>query len=204
VKDDGRRRGSTDDVREPAQVGRAPGRPARGGLQSAAGIFTCPGEITQSGIGHLRDIDRGEIPRSNLNGPLGAQAMHHSLPLVAGPAATVKQGIPRADDGWKKPRLQIRSRVASGPAQPRREVVAGAWAYRYPATGRRHLPRRLEQRPQPIQDLRWKAPVRRCTRYRQRLARGKHANHVVVAIARAGLALRWAMARDIPLPASTP
>ena len=38
--------------------------------------------------------------------------------------------------------------------------------------------------PKPIQDISWKAQVRLCKRYRQLIARGKHANQVVVAIAR--------------------
>jgi hypothetical protein len=36
------------------------------------------------------------------------------------------------------------------------------------------------------------------------MARGKHANHVVVATARALVALRWALARESPLPAQPP
>lgn len=89
----------------------------------------------------------------------------------------------------------------TGNRHARRALVEGAWAYRYPATVSRHLPRRLAQRPTPIQDLRWKAQVHLCTRSRPRIARGKHAHQVVVAIARAWVALMWAMARDIPLPA---
>ena len=37
-----------------------------------------------------------------------------------------------------------------------------------------HLPLRLEKLPKPIQDVSWKAQVRRCKRYRQLSARGKN------------------------------
>jgi transposase len=60
----------------------------------------------------------------------------------------------------------------------------GAWAYRYPAKVSRHLPLRLETLPKPVQDISWKAQVRLCKRLRRLLARGKHANQVVVAMAR--------------------
>jgi transposase len=89
----------------------------------------------------------------------------------------------------------------TGNSHARRALVAGAWASRYSAKGSRHLQRRLEQRPKPIQDLSWKAQVRLGTRYRQLMARGKHANQVVVAIARELVAFMWAIAREIPLPA---
>jgi transposase len=72
----------------------------------------------------------------------------------------------------------------SGNTHARRVLVEGAWAYRYPAKVSRHLHLRLEKQPKVLQDLSWKAPVRLCKRYRQLLARGKHANQVVVAMAR--------------------
>jgi hypothetical protein len=85
LRDDGRRRGRTDDCREPAPVGRTPGGPARGaeivaehegvapergGLQIAEGVFTCPGEITTRCSCHLRDIDHGESTRAGQAGQL--------------------------------------------------------------------------------------------------------------------------------------
>jgi transposase len=87
----------------------------------------------------------------------------------------------------------------AGNTQARRALIEGAWASRYPATGSRHLPLRLEKGPKPIQDLSWKAQVRLCKRYRQWLARGKHAHQVVVAIARELSACMWAMAQEVPL-----
>ena len=89
----------------------------------------------------------------------------------------------------------------TGNSHARRVLVEGAWAYRYPAKVSRHLQLRLEQLPKPIQDISWRAQVRLCKRYRQLMARGKNANQVVVAIARELVALMWAIARDITLPA---
>jgi transposase len=89
----------------------------------------------------------------------------------------------------------------TGHSHARRALVEGAWAYRDPAKGSRHLHLRLEQLPKPIQDLSWKAQVRLCKRYRQPMARGKNAHQVVVAIARELVAFMWAIAREIALPA---
>jgi transposase len=82
----------------------------------------------------------------------------------------------------------------------RRALVAGAWAYRYPATVSRHLQVRLEQVLKVIPDMAWKAQVRLCKRFRSLTARGKHPNHVVVAIARDMAACIWAITREVPLP----
>ena len=87
----------------------------------------------------------------------------------------------------------------AGNSHARRVLVEGAWAYRYPAKVSRHLQLRLEQLPKPIQDISWKAQVRLCKRYRQLMARGKHANQVVVAIARELGGFLWAIAKQVPL-----
>jgi transposase len=89
----------------------------------------------------------------------------------------------------------------TGNTHARRALIEGAWAYRYPAKVSRHLQLRLEQLPKPIQDISWKAQVRLCQRYRKLSARGKHANQVVVAIARALIAFMWAIARQVPVTA---
>jgi hypothetical protein len=62
---------------------------------------------------------------------------------------------------------------------------------------------RLAQLPQAIQTIGWTAQVRLGTRFRHLTARGKHANHVVVALARAMAAFIWAIAREGPLARST-
>jgi transposase len=87
----------------------------------------------------------------------------------------------------------------AGNTHARRAIVEGAWAYRYPAKVSRHLQRRLETQPKVIQDISWKAQVRRCQRYRRLMARGKHANQVVVAIARELVGFMWAIAKQVPV-----
>jgi transposase len=87
----------------------------------------------------------------------------------------------------------------TGNAHARRALIEGAWAYRYPANVSRHLQLRLEKLPKAVQDMSWKAQVRLCKRYRQLSARGKHANRVVVAIARELSALMWAIAQQVPV-----
>ena len=81
----------------------------------------------------------------------------------------------------------------------RRALIEGAWAYRYPAKVSRHLQLRLEELPKAIQDISWKAQVRLCKRFRHLTARGKHANQVVVAIAREMAAFVWAIAREVQI-----
>lgn len=86
----------------------------------------------------------------------------------------------------------------AGNAHARRALVEGAWAYRDPKVSR-HLQLRLEQLPKPIQDISWKAQVRLCTRFRRLMARGKHPNQVVVAMARELAGFMWAIAKELPL-----
>jgi transposase len=85
----------------------------------------------------------------------------------------------------------------AGNTHARRALVEGAWAYRYPAKVSRHLQLRLEHLPKPIQDISWKAQVRLCKRFRRLMARGKHANQVVVAIARELAGFMWAIAKEM-------
>jgi transposase len=63
----------------------------------------------------------------------------------------------------------------------------------------RHLQRRLEKVAKPIQDIRWQAQLRLCTRYRPLSARGNKANQVVVAIARELRAFMWAITQAVAL-----
>jgi transposase len=87
----------------------------------------------------------------------------------------------------------------AGNTHARRALVEGAWAYRYPAKVSRHLQLRLEKQPKAIQDISWKAQVRLYTRYRKLIARGKHTNQVVVAIARELVGCMWAIAKEVPV-----
>jgi transposase len=87
----------------------------------------------------------------------------------------------------------------AGNTHARRALVEGAWAYRYPAQVSRHLQLRLETPPKAIQDISWKAQLRLCKRYRRLMARGQHANQVVVAMARELVGFMWAIARQVRL-----
>src|SRR4030095_3648930 len=97
-------------------------------------------------------------------------------------------------------RRQQGSMTKTGNSHARRALVEGAWGYRYPAKISRHLQRRLEKLPTAIQAISWQAQVRLCKRYRQLMAKGKHATQVVVAIARALSAFMWAIAKQVPVP----
>jgi transposase len=94
--------------------------------------------------------------------------------------------------------------TTAGNTHARRALIEGAWASRDPAKVRRHLHLRLETQPTAIQDISWTAQVRLCQRYRTLLARGKHANQVVVAIARALVGFMWAIAKPVAVTPSPP
>jgi transposase len=96
-------------------------------------------------------------------------------------------------------RRQQGSITKAGNTHARRALVEGAWAYRYPAKVSRHLQLRLEQQPNIIQDISWKAQVRLCQRDRRLVSRGQHANVVTVAIARELAGFMWAIAREVPV-----
>lgn len=89
----------------------------------------------------------------------------------------------------------------AGNGHARRVLVEGAWAYRYPAKVSEQLQKRLENLPQSIQDIAWKAQVRLCKRFRRLIARGKPPTVAVTAVARELAAFMWAIAREVPLPA---
>lgn len=142
-------------------------------LQALRGVqFT----VAVTTVAELGDLTRFDHPRQ----------LMHSLGLTPSEYA---RGARRHQGSITKP----------GNTHARRALVEGAWASRYPATGSRHLPRRLEKRPKAIQAMSWKAQVRFCKRSRQRMARGKHATQVVVAIAREFSACMWAIAKQVPV-----
>jgi hypothetical protein len=68
----------------------------------------------------------------------------------------------------------------------------------HPAKVSLHIQQRIDQLPKALQDLGWKAQVRLCKRYRRLVARGKHPNAVVTAIARELIAFMWAITRAMP------
>ena len=127
-------------------------------------------------IAELGDLTRFDHPRQLMN-YLGLTPSEYTT------------GLRRRQGGITK----------AGNTHARRALVEGAWAYRYPAKVSRHLQLRQEQLPAAVRAIGWKAQGRLCKRYRQLTARGKHANQVVVAIAREMAAFAWAIARLVPL-----
>ena len=63
------------------------------------------------------------------------------------------------------------------------------------------LDERTDEEPESVQDIGWKAQVRLCKRFRRLVARGKHPNVAVTAIARELIAFMWAIAKEVPLNA---
>jgi transposase len=133
----------------------------------------CPGAVTR--LADLGDLTRFETPR----------------PLMSDLGLT-----PREDS--RGDRRRQGPLTTAGHTCARRALIAGAWAYRYPATVSRHRHWRLEQGPKPIQHIRWKAQGRLGQRCRSLTARGQHANQGVVAMARDMAAFLWAIAREGP------
>jgi transposase len=105
--------------------------------------------------------------------------------------------IPSEDSSGPRRRLGAITKTGNGRA--RRALIEGAWAYRYPAKVSEHLQRRIGTLPKPIQDIGWKAQVRLCKRFRRLVARGKHPNVAVTAIARELIAFMWAIAKKVPI-----
>ena len=110
-------------------------------------------------------------------------------------------GLMPAASASGEPRRQG-AMTQAGHTPARRGLVESAWASRDPAKISRHWPRRLDHHPNVLQDMRWKAPVRRWTRDRRLVARGQHAHVVTVAMARKLTGGMWAMAQEGPVIAS--
>jgi transposase len=140
-------------------------QPGGEALEARRGV-PCPGAVT-------RVAERGALTRvAHLRPLLTARGLS---PSASARGARHRQGsLPNA-----------------GNPHARRALVAGAWAYREPATGSRPLHRRRAPQPTPIPDLSGKAHGRRCPRARRLRARGTPAHQVVGAMARE-LAGGWA------------
>jgi transposase len=145
-------------------------------VEALEGLRGVQGTVAVTLVAELGDLTRFENPRQ-VRQYLGL------IPSEYSSGARRRQG----------------SRPKAGNTHARRALVAGAWAYRYPAKVSRHLQLRLEQVPTPLQDISWKAQVRRCKRFRRLMARGKHANQVGVAIARELAGFMWAIAKHVPV-----
>jgi transposase len=113
----------------------------------------CPGAVPL--VAERGDLTRVEHPRPLLNS-------RGLLPAASSRGERRRQG----------------ALTTAGNTPARRALLDGAWAYRYPATVSRPLPRRLEQQPPTLQDISWQAHVRLGQRARRVIARGTHANPV--------------------------
>ena len=87
----------------------------------------------------------------------------------------------------------------AGNGRARRALIEAAWAYRHPAKVSAHIQSRIDHLPKSVQDLGWKAQVRLCKRFRRLVARGKHPNVAVTAVARELIAFMWAIAKAVPI-----
>ncbi len=85
----------------------------------------------------------------------------------------------------------------AGNGRARRVLVEGAWSYRFPARVTSLIQARLDEVPDEVRAIAWKAQVRLCARYRRLVATGKNANLVTTAIAREMAAFAWAIACQV-------
>jgi len=90
----------------------------------------------------------------------------------------------------------------AGNGHARRVLVEGGWAYRHPARVSRAMVDRLESLPPAVCEIAWKAQVRLCGRYRRLAAKGKRTQVITTAIAREMVAFLWAIAQEVPIPAT--
>ena len=86
-----------------------------------------------------------------------------------------------------------------GNGRARRLLVEGAHTYRYAANISTDMQKRQEGLPKDIIEIAWKAQLRLCKRYKKMIAKGKHYNLVVTAIAREMIAYIWAIAKEVVL-----
>lgn len=86
-----------------------------------------------------------------------------------------------------------------GNSRARRLLIEGAHTYRYAANISTDIQKRQEGLPKDIVDIAWKAQLRLCRRYKKMIAKGKHYNLVVTAIAREMIAYIWAIAKEVVL-----
>jgi transposase len=90
----------------------------------------------------------------------------------------------------------------TGNGHARRVLVEGAWSHRFPARVSRALGERQEGLPEAVREIAWNAQVRLCQRFCHLEALGKPKQVVVTAIAREMAAFLWAIAREVPIPAT--
>ena len=88
----------------------------------------------------------------------------------------------------------------SGNRWARTLLVEAAWSYRYAPKVSPIIERRAQQIDPAIRALAWKTQLRLTHKYRRLIARGKHANVAVTAVARELAAFIWDAARLIEQP----
>jgi transposase len=82
----------------------------------------------------------------------------------------------------------------AGNGRARRVLIEGAWSYRFPARVTSLIQARLDDAPEGVRAIAWKAQVRLCARFRRLVAAGKNVNVVITAVAREMAAFAWAIA----------
>jgi len=85
----------------------------------------------------------------------------------------------------------------AGNGRARRVLIEGAWSYRFPARVTSLIQVRLDNVPEGVRAIAWKAQLRLCARFRRLVAAGKNVNLVTTAIAREMAAFAWAIARQV-------
>jgi len=95
------------------------------------------------------------------------------------------------------PRRDVSGADRAGNGRARRVLVEGAWSYRFPARVTSLIQARLDDVPDTVRTIAWKAQLRLCTRFRRLVAAGKNTNLVTIAVAREMAAFAWAIARQV-------
>jgi transposase len=85
----------------------------------------------------------------------------------------------------------------AGNGRARRVLIEGAWSYRFPARVTSLIQARLDDVPEGVRAIAWKAQLRLCARFRRLVAAGKNANLVTTAVAREMAAFAWAIASAV-------
>ena len=86
-----------------------------------------------------------------------------------------------------------------GNSHARRLLVEAAWSYRYIPKVSSIIEKRHAGLPKAIVDRAWDAQLRLCRKFRKLIARGKHHNVVVTAVARKLAGFVWDIARKVPV-----
>ena len=76
-------------------------------------------------------------------------------------------------------------------------LVEGAWSYRFPARVTGLIQARLDDVPEEVRAIAWKAQLRLCARFRRLVAAGKNTSLVATAVAREMAAFAWAIAGQV-------